>query len=226
VAKHDKTSGASGASGGGIPRAFVPSDEREQVLAAVADVVSVVGYGAMTLEDVADRVGVDPASVRAHFPDEEAAFLAAYDAAVWQGLDRVLAGVRNAAGFADKVWAGWGAFIEFIVSEPAFASMCIVDVLAVGRVGIERRNATLRGMAALIEQIADECLEPDRPRPADLYLPIVLGGITEVVREHLAEGRIAELPHALPSMHYALLVPYVGHPVAREEYERRSGARG
>ena len=103
--------------------------------------------------------------------------------------------------------------------------MCIVDVLAVGPPGIERRNMTLRGMAVLLEQIAEDCLPPDRARPPELYPTIVLGGIAEVVRDHLADGRIAELPAALPAMHYALVVPYLGHGPALEEYMRRR-ARG
>ena len=191
------------------------------MLAAVADVVSIVGYEAMTLDDVAAHVGVGAETVRGYFDDKEDAFLVAYEAAVWQGIDRVLHAIRTTEDFSDRIWAAWKAFIDFIVSEPAFASMCIVDVLAVGSAGIERRNATLRGMAALIEQIADESLPPDRPRPPELYLSIALGGITEIVRGHLADGRIAQLPEALPSMHYTLLVPYIGNHAALEEYERR-----
>jgi len=217
VTQHESRSASSGA----LPHGFVPGNEREKILAAVADVVSVVGYEAMTLEDVADHIGVGVDTVRGYFSDKESAFLAAYEAAVWQGMDRVLRAIDTTDGFTARIWAGWGAFIDFIVSEPAFASMCIVDVLATGPAGIERRNMTLRGFAALIEQIADESLPPQRPRPPELYLSIVLGGIAEVVRGYLADGRIAQLPEALPPMHYTLTVPYIGHDAALQEYERR-----
>ena len=111
--------------------------------------------------------------------------------------------------------------MQFIVAEPAFASMCIVDVMAVGAAGIERRSMSLRGMAALVEQIADESLPADRPRPPELYLQIVLGGCHEIFREYLAGGRIAELTDVLPSLHYTLVVPFIGHQEALEEYARR-----
>ena len=179
-----------------------------------------VGYERMTLEDVATRVGVEIEAVSGYFSDKESAFLAAYEAAVWQGLELLLAAIAERQSFADRIWAGWLAFTDFIVAEPAFASMCIVDVRRWDG-GIERRNMTLRGMAALIEQIADESLPAGRPRPPELYLSIALGGITEVVRGYLADGRIARLPEALPSMHYTLVVPYLGHQAALEEYERR-----
>jgi AcrR family transcriptional regulator len=206
---------------GQLPRGFVPTNQREEILLAVAEVVSVLGYDAMTLEDVARHAGVEPDVVHGFYTDKEDAFLSAYGAAVWQGLEHLLEAIAGPEGFSDRIWAAWKAFIEFIVAEPAFASMCIVDVLAAGAPGIERRNMTLRGMAALVEQIADESLPADRPRPPELYLQIVLGGFTEIFREYLAGGRIAELPNVLPSLHYTLVVPFIGHQEALEEYERR-----
>jgi AcrR family transcriptional regulator len=203
------------------PRGFVISGERERILSALAAVVSQTGYEAMTLLDVAIHAGVELEQVERYCPDKETGFLAAYEIAVWQGIERVLAAIATADAFGDRIWAGWGALIDFIVAEPAFASMCIVDVLDVGPVGIERRNTTWRGFAAVIDQIAEESLPADRPRPPELYVAVVLGGITEIFRAHLAEGRLRDLRRALPALHYAIVVPYLGHAAARAEYERR-----
>jgi AcrR family transcriptional regulator len=222
MTQHDESPGPSSE---GLPRSFVPADERELILSAVADVVSIAGYRGLALDDLASRVGVPTETVRGYFEHEQSAFLAAYDAAVWQGMDKVLAAIAAADGFVDRIWAGWEAFVGFIVSEPAFAAMCIVEVLEAGPAGIERRNMTLRGLAALIEHIADDSLPPDRPHPPALYMDIVLGGITEIVRTYLADGRIAQLPEALPQMNYSLLLPYVGHDAALAECERRERAR-
>ncbi len=147
------------------PRGFVVSGERERILAAMAAVVSQAGYGAMTLLDVAIEAEVELEKVLRYCPDKETGFLAAYDAAVWQGIERVLAAVGTGEGFSDRIWAGWRALIDFIVAEPAFGSMCIVDVLEVGPAGIERRNTTWRGFAAVIDQIAEESLPAEPPRP-------------------------------------------------------------
>ena len=147
------------------PRGFVVSGERERILAAMAAVVSQAGDGAMTLLDVAIEAEVKLEKVLRYCPDKETGFLAAYDAAVWQGIERVLAAVGTGEGFSDRIWAGWRALIDFIVAEPAFGSMCIVDVLEVGPAGIERRNTTWRGFAAVIDQIAEESLPAEPPRP-------------------------------------------------------------
>jgi len=204
-----------------LPRGFVATTERERILLAVAEVVSVTGYEPATLEDIASQAGTTVETVSGYFPDKQSAFLAAYEEAVWQGIDRIMSAIAVPEGFAARIWAAAEAFIGFVVAEPAFASMCIVDVLAVGAAGIERRNMTLNGMAALIQRIADESLPEDAPRPPDLYLPIVLAGINDILREYLANGRIAQLPGAIPAMHYALVVPYVGPATALEECERR-----
>jgi AcrR family transcriptional regulator len=204
-----------------LPRGFVASNERERILMAVTEVVSVAGYDSSTLEDIASHAGTTVETVAGYFPDKQSAFLAAYEEAVWQGIDRIMNAIAVPEGFAARIWAGFEAFVGFVVAEPAVASMCIVDVFAAGAAGIERRNMTLKGMAALIQRIADESLPDDAPRPPELYLRVVLGGISDIFREYLADGKIAQLPDAIPAMHYALVVPYVGPATALEEYGRR-----
>jgi AcrR family transcriptional regulator len=207
-----------------LPRGFVATSERDQILLAVAEVVSVTGYEAATLEDIASHADITVETVLGYFPDKQGAFLAAYEEAVWQGIDRIMSAIATPEGFSTRIWAAAEAFIGFVAAEPAFASMCIVDVFAAGTAGLERRNTTLKGMAALIQRIADESLPAGAPRPPDVYLEIVLCGINDIFREYLAEGRIAQLPDAVPAMHYALVVPYVGPATALEEYERRQRA--
>jgi AcrR family transcriptional regulator len=204
-----------------LPRGFVASNERERILMAVTEVVSMAGYDAATLEDIASRAGTTIETVAGYFPDKQSAFLAAYEEAVWQGIDRIMNAIAIPEGFVTRIWAAFEAFVGFVVAEPAVASMCIVDVFAAGAAGIERRNMTLKGMAALVQRIADESLPDGTPRPPELYLRVVLGGISDIFREYLAGGKIAQLPDAIPAMHYALVVPYVGPATALEEYERR-----
>jgi AcrR family transcriptional regulator len=215
---------SSGSPAESSPRGFVATNEREQIIVAVAKVVSVAGYGAMTLEDVAVHADVPLETVQRHFADEESAYVAAYETAVWQGIERVLEAHGTTEGFSARLWAGWLAFVDFIVAEPAFASMCIVDSLAAGDAGLERRGMALRGLEALVQQVADESLPADHPRPPELYLRIAVGGFAELFREHLASGRVAELRDALPGMHYTLILPYLGHDAALEEFEERSRA--
>ncbi len=72
--------------------AFVAQNQRERILAAVADVVSVVGYGEMSVEDVIVTAGVSRRTFYEHFSNKHDAFLAAYDTVVAQ----LLGGVRHA----------------------------------------------------------------------------------------------------------------------------------
>jgi hypothetical protein len=115
------------------------------------------------------------------------------------------------------------AFLEFAASEPAFARMCIVEVLAAGPEAIKRRNDTMAAFALLIHSKAEELLEGKIP-PA-LTAETVVGGIYEVVYTRVLRGEIQELPRLLPDLIYSSLLPYMGVEAAREERARLPEAK-
>src|SRR5688572_25236353 len=73
----------------GLPRAFVVQNQRERILAAVGDVVSVAGYRDMSVEDVIVTAGISRRTFYEHFKNKQDAFLAAYDAVLVQLLSIV-----------------------------------------------------------------------------------------------------------------------------------------
>ena len=119
-----------------------------------------------------------------------------------------------------------GAFLDLLAAEPAYATMCIVEVLVAGPVAIERRNAVMRQFAALIEHAAAEELRPSE-RPPDLTPETVVGGVHEVVYARILRGETAELPALLPDLVFSVLLPYLGHEAATAELRRlrRPGRR-
>jgi hypothetical protein len=106
----------------------------------------------------------------------------------------------------------------FAASEPAFARMCIVEVLASGPDAIKRRNDTMQAFAALIHSKAEELLEGKIP--PRLTAETMVGGIYEVVYTRVLRGEIQGLPRLLPDLIYSSLLPYMGVEAAREARER------
>jgi hypothetical protein len=131
--------------------------------------------------------------------------------------------VEAADTFADQCAAGLRSFLEFVASEPAFARMCIVEVLAAGPEAIKRRNDTMGAFAALIDGKANELLEGKVP-PA-LTAETVVGGIYEVVYTRVLRGEISDLPGLLPDLAYSSLLPYLGQEAAADMRARLSQAR-
>ncbi len=207
----------------GLPRSFVVSNQRERILSAVAYVTSAASYAEMSVEDIIVTAGVSRRTFYEHFKNKEDVFLAAYDAVTAQLVERVVAAVEAADTFADQCSAGLRAFLEFAASEPAFARMCIVEVLAAGPEAIKRRNGTMQAFATLIHSKAEELLEGKIPPP--LTAETVVGGIYEVVYTRVLRGEIQGLPALLPDLAYSALLPYLGLEAAREERARLPEAK-
>jgi AcrR family transcriptional regulator len=196
----------------------VAQNQRERILAAVADVTSAASYAEMTVEDIIVTAGVSRRTFYEHFKNKDDAFLAAYDEVTARLAEKVLAAVGAENSFADRAAAGLGTFLDFLAGEPAFARMCMVEALAAGPQAIKRRNAVMRAFADLIEHDAQEFLA-EQVSPA-LTSETIVGGIYEVVYSRVLAGQIRELPALLPDLTYSALLPYIGPEAAAAERSR------
>src|SRR3984957_6944617 len=90
----------------GLSRSFVVRDQRERILAAVADVVAEKGYSAMTVEDVVGRAGVSRRTFYDQFADKREAFFAAYDAVSAQCMAVAGAAFVSSTSWPEQVRLG------------------------------------------------------------------------------------------------------------------------
>jgi AcrR family transcriptional regulator len=201
----------------------VVENQRERILAAVADVTSAASYAEMTVEDIIVCAGVSRRTFYEHFKNKEAAFLAAYDEVVAQLFAGVMAAVDAETDFPSRVRAGLGAFLDFVAGEPTFARMCIVEVLTAGPEAISRRNTAMSTFAQLIDENARNLLG-DRDLPA-LTAETIVGGIYEVLYTRVLRGEIREIPELLPDLTYSALLPYMGADTAASERNKQLEAR-
>jgi AcrR family transcriptional regulator len=206
----------------GLPRQFVVTNQRQRILAAVADVCSTAGYVSMSVEDIVVTSGVSRRTFYDNYRGKEDAFLSAYDEVSAQLLERVKEAYDSADGLVARARESLRALLDFIASEPTFADMCVVEVLAAGPQAIERRNGMLHALATMIDEAAAGDLPKSR-RPAPIVAETLVGGIYEVIYSRVLAGQYQELPELLPDLFFALLLPYVGNDVAHEllKNERR-----
>jgi AcrR family transcriptional regulator len=196
----------------------VVQNQRERILAAVGDVVSVAGYRDMSVEDVIVTAGISRRTFYEHFKNKQDAFLAAYDAVLLQLLSLVQGAIEQQETFSARMGAGLSAFLDFLAREPGFARMCIVEALAAGPDAIARRNGAMAAFATLISDNARELGTPVEPQP--LTAETIVGGIYEVVYTRIVRGDIRQLPELLPDLLYPALLPYEGKEAAISEYKR------
>ena len=95
----------------GLSRSYVEANQGQRMLAAVADVVSLKGYAALTVEDIVAAAGVSRKSFYGIFNDKEEAFLAAYDAISGELIQRVQPAYEATETFADAALACLAAFL-------------------------------------------------------------------------------------------------------------------
>src|SRR6476469_916905 len=193
----------------GLSRSFVAQNQRDRILAAVAEACSAKGYGEMSVEDIIAAAGVSRRTFYEHFKNKEHAFLAAYDAVVVQLFGRVNGAVEAAETIQDKIRACLGAFLVFLASEPAFARMCIVDVLAAGSEAVARRDGAIRGFSQLILVNVRTVFGDDAPRALAVISETLVGGIYEVVYARGLRRECDERPRLLADLGCALRRPLI-----------------
>jgi AcrR family transcriptional regulator len=197
----------------GLSRQFVISNQRERILAAVAEVCSASGYVAMSVEDIVVTSGVSRRTFYDNFRGKQDAYLAAYDEVTKQLLTRVSDAYNKADGLVAQVRESLATFLNFVADEPAFADMCIVEVMAAGPNAIERRNRTMAVFAELIDQAAAAEL-PKSKLPPSLTAETLVGGIYEVVYSRVLQGHGEQLRTLLPDLLFSVLLPYLGREAA------------
>jgi AcrR family transcriptional regulator len=196
----------------------VARNQRERILAAVAQVASTHGYGAMSVQDVVREAGVSRRTFYEQFKNKDHAFLAAYDEASGRMMTTIRAGIDAETTFEEKISAGFRAFLELLAASPAFAKMCIVEVLAAGPEAIARRARTMEDFTEIFELAAQQTLIKENP-PSPLIAETIVGGVYETVYRRIARGETAELPRLLPDLTESALLPYVGE--ARATAQRK-----
>jgi len=210
----------------GLPRRFIVHNQRERMLLAVAEAVAEQGFATTTVADIIARARLSRRTFYEHFADKEECFLAAYDTVVEQLLGAVGQAYEQAESWPQKVHDGLETFLAYLAAEPAFARMCIVEVVAAGAEARGRRDAAMR--------VFVDFLEPGRAAaPKGVVVPslaadVVVGGLYEIIYSRLQRNAADELVEMLPELLYCALVPFLGHQAAeravREARERAGTA--
>lgn len=187
-----------------LTQAAVAGSQRVRLLDAVARGVAERGYGAATVADVIALAGVSRRTFYEHFPGLEDCFLAAYE----DGMRSLFAAIRSAlAGvprddLALRTRVAIDAYLAAMASVPAAAWSFTVEVLGAGRPALDRRDWV---MAQWVEQWRAfhqrrRQLEPGLGDVSDAQLLALVGGMEELVRDHLRRHGAQSLPQLGPAL--------------------------
>jgi AcrR family transcriptional regulator len=200
-----------------LPGELVKAVQRERLLAAMIEVVTELGYNALTVQNVLTRAGISRPTFYEQFTDKEDCFLAAFDAAANRMRARVEAAVAEAGpGWREQLRTGIAELLRFIDDEPAEARTVIVEARASSATGLRRRDELLDRFAACIDNLVREDLATP---PSAIAAAGVVGGIESVLYARIQKGETEDLEALLPSLMYFAVLAYAGREAAAAELD-------
>ena len=205
-----------------LPPDVVAFNQRERLLAAVAEVVAEHGYNKATIAQITSTASVSRRTFYEHFDGKEACFVAAYDA-IDQYLARHLAElVAEQPEWPDQVAAALAEILRFFAGRVTLARLCLVESVAVGEGMASRRERTVSRLV--------ELLRPGREwrsgegEPGEGIEEALAGGVVILIARRVVAGEAEELGAFAPGLVEFALAPYLGVEAAREVATRHASA--
>jgi AcrR family transcriptional regulator len=145
----------------GLPPELVKRNQRERLIAAMAEVCAERGYVGASVADVAKRAGVSTASFYRQFEDKRECMLASFE----ELFGRLLEGIERACAVeaepAARAKTAAAVAAELLASDRPTARLLSVEILAVGTAGVSAQHEAIERLAALLR-------EPVGPSPSQL----------------------------------------------------------
>jgi AcrR family transcriptional regulator len=172
------------------------------------------GFQAASVSSIAGQAYVTrPVFYRAFPGGKDECFLAVYDEAIDELLDLAATAHDNAGRGLTGIEAALRAVTMNMARSPATAHLCLIDITALGALGLKHRDAVLTRIANLLAQALGEP-QPDPPL-AGPKIRALVGGCYQLLYLTVAEERAAELPTLVPDMLYMLLAYRLGPASAK-----------
>jgi AcrR family transcriptional regulator len=186
---------------------------RQPILEALIRVVGRQGYQATSVADVIAEAHASRSTFYKYFADKRDGFLAAYELT----LERIFAaasdGADGAGPWPEAARGGLAAIVDLFARDPALARTAVVEFAAAGDEVRRLHRAALGRLGYLLE----EGRPPGRPCLPPSTALMTVSGVAALIADELRAGRARDLPHFLPELEFAMLVPFIGPRAAAGE---------
>jgi AcrR family transcriptional regulator len=208
-----------------LPREQVAADQKRRLLRAMTDSVGEKGYRATTIADLVGRAGVSRKTFYEHFANKQECLLATFDVIAADGRQRAIEAYREAGGEGrqEAVEAAIRALFEATIDNPSAARLNMVEIVAAGPAGIERRERAAVQYRRFVHGILQR--EPDDGTVPDAVVRAVVGGLSRILYSRVRHGRRAELRQLVPDL-MRWVTCYRPTPPILARGEERDSTRG
>ncbi len=193
---------------GNVSRSFVVHNQRERILDALANLAAAKGYSTCTIPEIVQEAAVSVQAFYEHFSGKEDALLVAYELGHRKLLAIVERAYESQEDWPAAVRAGIEALFAFLVSEPAYAHLALIDALTASA-----KSATVAhdGMKSYMGMLQPEReLNLNGERPASVAVEATAGALLELCFVYVASERTRELSGLVMFAEELALRPFVG----------------
>jgi AcrR family transcriptional regulator len=194
----------------GLPREFVIHNQRERLIAGLAEAIAENGYSGTTIAHITRHAAVSRRTFYEHFSSKDECFVAAYDTVMEELVERVQSAFDAEDDWPHAVKAGIGAMLEFLAAEPHLARLCMVEALVAGPVVVERYDAAIQSFVPYF-QTGREGRSPEvLARLSPTTEEALVGGMVSLISRRIIAGKAEQLEELLPDLVEFTLTPYLG----------------
>ncbi len=194
----------------GLPREFVVHNQRERLIAGLAEAIADNGYAGTTIAHITRHAAVSRRTFYEHFSSKDECFVAAYDTVMEQLRERIDAAYQDQGDWPHAIRAGIAAMLSFLAAEPHLARLSMVESLVAGPVVVERYDAAIRNLVPYLEAGREDRSPEVLAQLSPSTEEALVGGVVSLISRRIIAGRTAELEELLPDLVEFVLTPYVG----------------
>jgi AcrR family transcriptional regulator len=174
----------------GIPADVVVRNQRERLVAAVAEACAEKGYAETSVADLSHRAGVSTATFYKLFAGKQECALEAHRELLARLLEEVDLACAATGDRDGKVRAGAGTVLELFAADAPTARLLTVEALAIGPAGSERHAAAIEAFASRLRAARDPAADSTEGT-ADWTR---LAGVAALIGRQVMAGAAADLP--------------------------------
>jgi AcrR family transcriptional regulator len=181
----------------GLPPELVARNQRERLVAAMAEVCAEGGYAAATVAEVVRRAGVSTASFYRQFKDRRECMLASFEELFGRLLGEIERACEAEAEPASQARAGIRTAATLLAGDPPTARLLTVEIAAVGTEGVRLQHEAIEQLATRLR----EAREPGAAAPTQLPSAewATVAAMVALVARGVAEGKPVD-PAALETL--------------------------
>jgi AcrR family transcriptional regulator len=194
----------------GLPREFVTHNQRERLIAGLAEAVAENGYSGTTIAHITRAAAVSRRTFYEHFSSKDECFVAAYDTVMAELRERVTAAFEETDEWPLSIKAGIDAMLEFLAAEPNLARLCMVEALVAGPAVVERYDAAIQSFVPYFEKGREGRSPEVLSRLSPTTEEALVGGMVSLISRRVIAGKAEELEDLLPDLVEFTLTPYLG----------------